>query len=411
MASSSRKVGVFMWKLVIADDEPKIRRGIGKILTWDEFNIEIVGEAEDGESALKLIQEKNPHIILLDINMPFLNGLEILQKLNDINNKSIVIIISGYDNFSYAQKAVQFNVFDYVLKPVSKKNLEEIIMKAVNKLNEIEKENNYLEWAKEQLTENKDRRQKKFFYDLFNNKLTDEQVLNEIKFFNIEFGSNIGIMVIKLVEKLNVSAIDKKWNSELLEFAIANILNDNFKELNPKFIFSDDKKNIIFISKINDMLEWINASNKIEPEIFKYLKCSVIIEQANISTGILSIKNEYIKIMNSVNEKKKFSPMVLLTIKYIEDNYYSNDLNINDIAERLEVTSSYMSKLLKKETGLSFIDYLTNIRIKKAMYIMEDPTIKIYDVAELVGYSNQYYFSRAFKKVIGVSPKEHRRGK
>lgn len=399
-----------MWKLVIADDEPKIRRGIGKILTWEEFNIEIVGEAEDGESALKLIQEKNPHIILLDINMPFLNGLEILQKLNDINDKSIVIIISGYDNFFYAQKAVQFNVFDYVLKPVSKKNLEEIIMKAVNKLNEIEKENNYLEWAKEQLTENKDRRQKKFFYDWFNNKLTDEQVLNEIKFFNIEFGSNIGIMVIKLVEKLNISAIDKKWNSELLEFAIANILNDNFKGLNPKFIFNDDKKNIIFISKINNMLEWVNASNKIEAEIFKYLKCSVIIEQANISTGILSIKNEYIKIMNSVNEKKKFSPMVLLTIKYIEDNYYSNDLNINDIAERLEVTSSYMSKLLKKETGLSFIDYLTNIRIKKAMYIMEDPTIKIYDVAELVGYSNQYYFSRAFKKVIGVSPKEHRRG-
>lgn len=404
-------MGVFMWKLVIADDEPKIRRGIGKILMWEEFNIEIVGEAEDGETALKLIQEKNPHIILLDINMPFLNGLEILQKLNDINDKSIVIIISGYDNFFYAQKAVQFNVFDYVLKPVSKKNLEEIIVRAINKLNKIEKENNYLEWAKEQLTENKDRRQKKMFYDWFNNKLTDQQVLNEIKFFNIEFGSNIGIMVIKLVEKLNVSVIDKKWNSELLEFAIANILNDNFKELNPKFIFNDDKKNIIFISKINDMLEWVNARNKIEAEIFKYLKCSVIIEQANISTGILSIKNEYIKIMNSVNEKKKFSPMVLLTIKYIEDNYYSNDLNINDIAERLEVTSSYMSKLLKKETGLSFIDYLTNIRIKKAMYIMEDPTIKIYDVAELVGYSNQYYFSRAFKKVIGVSPKEHRRGK
>lgn len=400
-----------MWKLVIADDEPKIRRGIGKILMWEEFNIEIVGEAEDGEEALKLIQEKKPHIILLDINMPFLNGLEILQKLNDINDKSIVIIISGYDNFFYAQKAVQFNVFDYVLKPVNKKNLEEIIVRAINKLNKIEKENNYLEWAKEQLTENKDRRQKKFFYDWFNNKLTDEQVLNEIKFFNIEFGSNIGIMVIKLVEKLNISAIDKKWNSELLEFAIANILNDNFKELNPKFIFNDDKKNIIFISKINNMLEWVNASNKIEAEIFKYLKCSVIIEQANISTGILSIKNEYIKIMNSVNEKKKFTPMVLLTIKYIEDNYYSNDLNINDIAERLEVTSSYMSKLLKKETGLSFIDYLTNIRIKKAMYIMEDPTIKIYDVAELVGYSNQYYFSRAFKKVIGVSPKEHRRGK
>lgn len=110
-------------------------------------------------------------------------------------------------------------------------------------------------------------------------------------------------------------------------------------------------------------------------------------------------------------KKKKCSPIVLLTIKHIEDGYYSNDLNINDIAEKLEVTSSYLSKLLKKETGLSFIDYLTNIRIKKAMYIMEDPTIKIYDVAELVGYSNQHYFCRAFKKVIGISPTDYKRGK
>lgn len=101
----------------------------------------------------------------------------------------------------------------------------------------------------------------------------------------------------------------------------------------------------------------------------------------------------------------------MLAIKYIEDNYYSNDLSVNDISDKLEVTSSYLSKLLKKETGLSFIDYLTNVRIKKAMCIMEDPSIKIYDVAELVGYSNQHYFCRAFKKVVGISPTEFKRGK
>lgn len=115
--------------------------------------------------------------------------------------------------------------------------------------------------------------------------------------------------------------------------------------------------------------------------------------------------------MNRVNEKKKCSSMVLLAIKYIEDNYYSNELSINYISNKLEVTSSYLSKLLKKETGLSFIDYLTKIRIEKAMYIMEDPAVKIYDVAELVGYSNQHYFCRAFKKVVGVSPTEYKRGK
>lgn len=400
-----------MWKLLIADDEPKIRRGIENILNWNEFNIDIVGEAEDGELALEAIQEKKPDIILLDINMPFLNGLNLLQRLKEINNKSIVIIISGYDDFSYAQKALKFNVFDYILKPVNKKNMEDIITKATYKLNEIEKENKYLQWINKQVTENIDVLKKTFFSEWLNNKLSDDEILREMEFFNIDFGNNIGVMVIKLVDKLNIEIIDKKWNTELLEFAIANLLNDKFKESNVKFIFTDDKKNIILVSKIDDMFEWITLGNQLEVEISKYLKCNVIIEQANLSSGILKIKDVYLNIRNSINEKKKFSTIALLAIKYIEENYYSNDLNINDVSDKLEVTSSYLSKLLKKETGSSFIEYLTNMRIKKAMYIMEDPIIKIYDVAELVGYSNQHYFCRAFKKVVGFSPTEYKRGK
>jgi len=400
-----------MWKLVVADDEPKIRRGIESILDWHELNVDIVGEAEDGEIALEVIKEKKPHIILLDINMPFLNGLNLLQKLKDINNKSIVIIISGYDDFSYAQRALQFDVFDYILKPVNKKSMEEIIRKAIYKLNEIKKENNYVEWINKQLTENMDALKKTFFSEWLNNKLSDEEVLEEMEFFNIDFGKNIGITVVKLVDKLNIEIIDKKWNTELLKFAISNLLNDKFKQSNSKFIFDDDKKNIIVVNKIDDMSKWITVGNELEVEIYKYLKCNVIIEQANVSSGILKIKDVYLKIVNSVNEKKKCSPMVLLAIKYIGENYYLNDLNINDISDKLEVTSSYLSKLLKKETGVSFIDYLTNIRVKKAMYIMEDPTVKIYDVAELVGYSNQHYFCRAFKRVVGFSPTEYKRGK
>lgn len=400
-----------MWKLVIADDEPKIRRGIENILNWSEFGIEIVGQAEDGEIALEIIKENRPDIILLDINMPFLNGLDLLQKLKEIGNSGIVIIISGYDDFSYAQKALQYNVFDYILKPVSKKNIEEIIIKATNKLIEKGKENNYLEWIKRQLAENKEVLQKTFFSEWFNNKLSDEQVLKEMSFFDIEFGRNIGIMVIKIVEKLNVEVSVRNWSVELLEFAIANILNDGFKDLELKYIFNDDKKNIILVSKINDMGWWISIAKEMQKEIYKYLKCNVLIEQASVFNDVFKIKDEYMKIMNSVNEKKKCSSMVLLAIKYIEDNYYSNELSINYISNKLEVTSSYLSKLLKKETGLSFIDYLTKIRIKKAMYIMEDPAVKIYDVAELVGYSNQHYFCRAFKKVVGVSPTEYKRGR
>lgn len=400
-----------MWKMIVADDEPKIRRGIEGILNWSEFNIDIVGEAEDGEIALEVINEKKPDIILLDINMPFLNGLDLLEKLRKINNNSIIIVISGYDDFSYAQKALRFNVFDYILKPVNKKNMEETISKAVNKLNEINKKNNYAEWTNKQVNQNMDILKKTFFSDWLNNKLNDEQVLKEIKFFNIEFSKDVGVIVIRLLDRLNIEITDKKWNIELLEFAISNLLSDNYNKINVKVIFNDDKNNVVLISNIENMSEWSTFSNQLETEITKYLKCNVEVEQANVCDGILKIKDEYLRIINNVNKKKKFSSIVLATIKYIEESYYLNDLNINNISDKLEITSSYLSKLLKKETGLSFIDYLTNIRIKKAMYIMEDPTIKIYDVAELVGYSNQHYFCRAFKKVVGVSPTEYKKGK
>lgn len=400
-----------MWKLIVADDEPKIRRGIESMLDWKDLNVEIVGEAEDGEIALEEVKQKKPEIILLDINMPFLNGLNLLEKLNEINNKSIVIIISGYDDFHYAQKALQFNVFDYILKPVSKKDMEQIIRKAVNKLDAVEKENNYLKWVDKQLNKNIDVIKKNFFSEWLNNKLTDDEVLKEMKFFNIDFGNNIRLVVLKLFDKLNIEVVDKKWNFELLRYAIINLLNDEFKGANVEFIFDEDRKNIIVVGNMVDVVEWINIGKKLESEIFKYLKCHVIIEQANVTGGILQIKEFYLKMINIVEEKKKYSTMVLLAIKYIEESYYLNDLNINNISEKLEVSSSYLSKLLKKETGLSFIDYLTNIRIKKAMYILEDPTVKIYDVAELVGYSNQHYFCRAFKKVVGISPTEYKRGK
>ncbi len=400
-----------MWKLVIADDEPKIRRGIESILNWRDYGIEIVGEAEDGEIALKVITEKEPDIILLDINMPFLNGLNLLEKLRTINNNSIVIIISGYDEFAYAQKALRFNVFDYVLKPVSRKNIEEIMKKVVYKLSEDRKESNYLEWVKTQVNENIDTLKKNFFSEWLNNKINDEEVLNEIKFFNIKLDKRIGIIVIKVLRKLNLEMVGEKWNKELLDFAIANLLSDKFREFKEKFIFNDDSENIILVSSIQDMIKWANIGNTLETEIMQYLKCNVIVEQANVCDEILKVKNEYLKLINSVNVKKRYSPMTLAAIKHIEESYYLNNLSINDISDKLEVTSSYLSKFLKKETGLSFIDYLTNIRIKKAMYLMKDPTIKIYDVAELIGYSNQHYFCRAFKKVVGVSPTEYKRGK
>ncbi|MGO4182357.1 response regulator [Paenibacillus sp. TAF43_2] len=123
-----------MWKLLIADDEPKIRRGLAKVLPWKELGIELVGEAENGLQALELAEERKPDILFVDICMPFVDGLEFIERLRQTLERSIVIVISGHDEFRYAQQAVKLHVFEYMLKPVMKSKLETVVRKAVSEL-------------------------------------------------------------------------------------------------------------------------------------------------------------------------------------------------------------------------------------------------------------------------------------
>ena len=391
-----------MWKLLIADDEPKIRKGIRRIINWEQYGICDIVEAEDGEQALEIIQNNNINIMLLDINMPFLNGIQLLEKIQQIDSRISIIIISGYDEFSYAQKALKYNVLEYILKPVNKNELENVIRKALDKIEKDQKDKNYLEWANKQLDTNLEYFKNTIFSKWLSNKLSDKEMLEDLNFLGKRFDNNIGMILISTMNKNSESRYNKKWNDRLIEFAIENIVNEDFKDISNKIISIDDNDNIIIILEITDVSEWIAYKRELKKKINLYLKFDVILEQKNTDEGILSTKVIYNEILECIKNKKKYSKLVLHVINYLETNYYLSDININDIAKNLEVTPSYLSKLLKKETGLSFVEYLTDIRIKKSIILMMDTTIKIYDVAELVGYSNQHYFCRAFKKIKGI---------
>lgn len=381
-----------MWKLLIADDEPKIRKGIRRIINWEQYGICDIVEAEDGEQALEIIQNNNINIMLLDINMPFLNGIQLLEKIQQIDSRISIIIISGYDEFSYAQKALKYNVLEYILKPVNKNELENVIRKALDKIEKDQKDKNYLEWANKQLDTNLEYFKNTIFSKWLSNKLSDKEMLEDLNFLGKRFDNNIGMILISTMNKNSESRYNKKWNDRLIEFAIENIVNEDFKDISNKIISIDDNDNIIIILEITDVSEWIAYKRELKKKINLYLKFDVILEQKNTDEGILSTKVIYNEILECIKNKKKYSKLVLHVINYLETNYYLSDININDIAKNLEVTPSYLSKLLKKETGLSFVEYLTDIRIKKSIILMMDTTIKIYDVAELVGYSNQHYF-------------------
>ena len=123
-----------MYKVLIADDEEKVCQLISKIIDWEALGVEIVGIANDGKSAVNLIAEKLPDIVITDIRMPGYDGLELIEKSKQINNSIHFIIISGYRQFDYARKAIKYGVEDYLLKPLREEELLDIIIKMLEKI-------------------------------------------------------------------------------------------------------------------------------------------------------------------------------------------------------------------------------------------------------------------------------------
>lgn len=130
-----------MNNVLIIDDEELIRQGIKKRIISYELNIGTIFEGSNGVQALELLKNNQIHIALVDINIPFINGLEFIKEGINISKDTIFIIISGYDNFSYAQKAIEYGVFRYILKPINKNQLKETLIEAINLLGEKADEN------------------------------------------------------------------------------------------------------------------------------------------------------------------------------------------------------------------------------------------------------------------------------
>ena len=118
-------------KVIIVDDEQHICRLIEALIDWEAHGLEVIGSARDGGSAFQMCQELSPDILITDIQMPGLSGIDLIKKLNDQFPEIKVIIITGYSQFPYAHQALRYGVVDYLLKPIQKEELEHALQKGM----------------------------------------------------------------------------------------------------------------------------------------------------------------------------------------------------------------------------------------------------------------------------------------
>lgn len=179
-----------MYKLMIVDDEPLMRRGIKALLNLEKLGIEELIEASNGEEALILFKEKKPDIVLADINMPKMDGLTFAKYILEINRNTKIAMITGYDYFDYAHAAIKIGVDDYILKPVSKKDIEEVIIKLIKKIKADENSNlvsNYMhdmigEIGDHDSNSQRELIKKSFIENAFNSDFSLSKLASELKF-------------------------------------------------------------------------------------------------------------------------------------------------------------------------------------------------------------------------------------
>ncbi len=397
-----------MWKVMIADDEPKIRRGLRTSIERSRTDMKVVAEAEDGEMALSVAQAERPDILMIDVRMPFLNGLELIERLNGTLSDSIIIVVSGHDEFEYAQKALRLKVFDYVLKPVPQDTLAGVLDRAAEALREARRLRQYLGWAHEQLERNLPLLREQFLRDWLRGRLTAVEIAEQEGFLGVKTAGPICMALVHVVDRTLATAPSEERERRLALYAIRSALEEIFAAFEPRWIFGDGD-NVVVLAGCPGGRDWVEAAGRIEARVVPSLCPAVIVSHAAVAEGE-GAPEAYEAMSTEVAGRGSHRALVTVAQGYIDGHYADPSLSLEEVASAAQISPGYLSRLLKLETGFSFGDYLTRVRINKAVLMMSDPAMKVYEVAEAVGYQSQHYFSRAFKRVFGRPPVEFRKG-
>lgn len=413
-------------KIIVVDDDKIIRMGLIKILNKLFETHEVIGDFQNGELALEYLRKNQGEVdlVITDIKMPVMTGIELIEKsVQELKTIPIFLVLSGYDEFTYVRDTMKCGAFNYLLKPIKKDELKKVIEEVEVKLNKTRKQDKIMNKSIELI-------KKDFFkHLLFSNSdiniKTDKTLLD-----NIQLDENYNYKLLVLPINKNEKDVNNKILAEFIK-SVSKI--DNSIEY--LYFYYNDNVYILFYFNINYInINLVDNEINIKTDIFIENEMSIFI--LNSTDKIWEIR-EYSQLFRKVKEnmlankkaKKYFfedlnelseildddknvysTTSIKLAIQFITNNFNRN-ITLKDVADEVFLSQNYLSELFKKETGEGFYEFLSNYRIKRAKEILITTNLKIYEVAESVGYNDSITFGRAFKKITGTTPNNFRNNK
>jgi len=533
-----------MYKVFLVEDEIVIREGIKNKIHWEEEGFKIVGDESDGELAYPMIIREQPDILITDIKMPFMDGLELSKLLKKDMPNLKIIIISGYSDFGYAQQAIDIGVNEYMLKPVTPDKLVAAVKNAAAAIEKERKEKGILEQYQLLVYQKQGEKRKDFFDALVSGKMTLSQIIEQEEELGINMMASAFCVLLfqfKVQEDMyeysnEIVECEARMEQELRTFPdikvfergtdgwafillgendvrideltqeLCNLLiricdgkvhffggigrgvhrvrdlqqsyldaNSAFSlryfQSKDQFLSYNDVRNIkaqignrINVSDLNlekhdrNLLEdflkrgtiqdvdgFVDSyfegfgANAMSSALFRHYiildGCSVIMKfiksfnypkemidnslksmnsvtdqlssLENCGTFYKSILKEAIDLRNK-NSQKRYAGLIEQAKEYINLKFIMSDLTLDKVASTVNVSPNYFSSLFNQETGMTFIEYLTDIRMEKAKDYLRCSGKKITEIGILVGYQDSHYFSYIFRKTQNCTPSEYR---
>lgn len=533
-----------MLKIFLVEDELIVREGIKNNINWAGEGFEFCGEAADGELALPLIQSEQPDIIITDIRMPFMDGLELSRIVKKELPQCKIIILSGHEEFSYAQEAIRIGVTQYLLKPINSTELIEVVKRIGRQiLREREERENY-ERYRQEMAEAEQNLKLRLFNEMIAGSLSIYKILERgqelglklsaksyrvvlLKYSHASFDETFSTELLSLTEefiRLNTYTdnillfdraiegwallikgespehLDSIWQSFLDDLkalfhrypdvryfgGIGSVvdrltrLNESFESAQRAFAqrFVLDRNDIIdcdtisaqrqgsenmrldaqelgsldltkvedflrggelgevlfFVEKLLNHIGGASARSLLFRQyVFMDIYVTVITFLKNIGDeGVLSrepfsnpeqmielvndpdkVKDYLVKLFTEALMRrealrtKRYHHIIEQVKSYICENY-AEDISLNDVAEYVNISPSHLSSVFSRETGQSFIRYLTEFRMSKAKELLKCSDLLCAEIGLRVGYKDPHYFSYLFKKMFHCSPTQYR---
>ena len=520
-------------KVLIVDDEKLERVLIRKGYDWEQHGFEIIGEASSGQEALEFMAHRKPDLVMTDISMPHMDGLELADRIRQDDPECKIVIVTGYRDFDYARKALRAGVEDFLLKPVNMQDIHDVTEKIREKLSKEQRKVQEVEKLKETVLADHDILMESFFQRLVEKRISEEEAERKLVVYNCEqlmkqcVCVNIRLVnehnekeqsiahkeVFHLIQKQQIeqsicfihfmqniiiyftdsdmdriaSELQKLKNSmdEIsihAQFGISN-QNQGFTGISKAYEESEKaigialllkEENIAYYREYDEIMNknknslefnWEDFQfhltnclrDKTEEDISKYIdyiKTSKILDndylqlmtfhfvmEASLTLTkygisfydgqkeklfqdkirhcyqleqVKDLLDEYTQIVIEYHESKKVkqgNKVVEEALTYMTANLYDPELSLHAVAAEIFSNESYLSRVFKKETGLSLIEYISKKRIEESIRLLNTTDMKVYEIAEKVGFRDSHYFSICFKKQTGRTVKEYRSGK